>query len=127
MGDYTLDTSKRAEGAIVIDGHRYLRAGVTRTVQRALNRQRREATLLEAEAKQAEAAEDYDRVDELQDLEADCILSILGVLLVSENGAEPAAEYLKKAWLEDRLQLDTHLYPLMEHLLSSLEVGRPPA
>lgn len=127
MSDYTLDTTKRQEGAIIIDGHRYLRVGVTRTVQRVLNRQRREAQRLEAEAKKAEEAEDYDRVEELQDEEADCILNILGAMLVSENGAEPAGDYLKKAWLEDRLQLDTHMYPLMEHLFATLVVGDPPA
>lgn len=129
MKDHTLDTSKRAEGAIVIDGHRYVRVGATRSVQRTVNRLRREAKRLEAEAVAAEEAEDYDRVDELQDEEADCIFSILGALLTSENGAEPAADYLRKAWMEDRLQMDTHLYPLMNVLFAEMEAqsGRPPA
>jgi hypothetical protein len=129
MKDHTLDTSKRAEGAIVIDGHRYVRVGATRSVQRTVNRLRRDARRLENEALAAEEAEDYDRVDELQDEEADCIFSILGALLTSENGAEPAGAYLRQAWMEDRLQMDTHLYPLMNVLFAEMEAqsGRPPA
>jgi hypothetical protein len=129
MKDHTLDTSKRAEGAIVIDGHRYVRVGATRSVQRTVNKLRRDARRLEAEAIAAEEAEDYDRVDELQDEEADCIFSILGALLTSENGAEPVGAYLRQAWMEDRLQMDTHLYPLMNVLFAEMEAqsGRPPA
>ena len=127
MSDYTLDTTTRHEGAIIIDGHRYLRVGVTRSVQRTVNEKRRDVRRLEQEAKAAEDAEDYARLDEIQDEEAACILGILGALLTSENGAEPAGVYLERAWREDRLRLDVHLYPLMEHLFEGLVAPNPPA
>jgi hypothetical protein len=127
MSDYTLDTTQRAPGAIIIDGHRYLRAGITRSVQRAVNQRRRRITELEAEAATAEETNDTDKFDAVEDEVAEQILDILGVMLVSDNGAEPAGVYLKRAWAEDRLQLDTHLYPLMTHLFGEMQQPVPPA
>lgn len=127
MSDYTLNTEERAPGAIIIDGHRYLRVGITRTVQRTVNQKRRRISELEQEATAADAAKDYTRFEEIEDEVATQILDILGVMLVSENGAEPAGTYLKRAWVEDRLQLDTHLYPLMTHLFGEMQQPVPPA
>lgn len=127
MSDYTLDTTTRQEGAIIIDGHRYQRVGITRSVQRAVNQKRRRIAELEQEATTAEEAKLFDRFDEIEDEVAGHILDILGVMLVSENGAEPAGVYLKLAWADDRLQLDTHLYPLMTHLFGGMQQPVPPA
>ena len=127
MGDYTLNTNDRAPGAIIIDGHRYLRAGITRSVQRAVNQKRRRIAELEAAATAAETANDDDKFDAIEDEVAGVILEILGVMLVSENGSEPAGTYLQRAWMEDRLQLDTHLYPLMTHLFGEMPQPVPPA
>jgi hypothetical protein len=127
VSDYTLNTNDHAEGAIIIDGHRYLRRGLTRTVQKTVQRKRRELTKLEEQAKAAEEAEDYERSDELDDEAARCIIDMVGALLVSENGAEPAAVYLQEAWDSDRLQADRHLYPLMQMLVADMELPVPPA
>jgi hypothetical protein len=127
VSDYTLDTTKRPEGAIIIDGHRYLRTGITRSVQKTVNQKRRQLRALEAELTNAEEADDADRFDELEDEVADHVLDILGCLLTSENGSEPAGVYLKRAWQEDRLQLDTQVYPLMEHLMEGMAAPVPPA
>lgn len=126
MGDYTLDTTTRQEGAIIIDGHRYLRAGVTRTVQKKVNKERRALAELERLASEAEEDGDTARADELEDEAIKHGIALIGALLESENGAEPADVYLQGKWMAGELRADVHLWPLAAHLTEGMRTASPP-
>lgn len=127
MSDYTLDTTTRQEGAIIIDGHRYLRAGLTRTVQKTVNHERRILRNLEPQMAQAVEADDGERFDALEDEAVAHGLAMICALLEAENGAQPAHEYLQEKWMAGELRADVHLWPLIEHLTEGMQQPVPPA
>lgn len=127
MSDYTLDTTTRQEGAIIIDGHRYLRAGLTRTVQKRVMAEKRALRDLDKQMAEAEEAGDEDRQDELEDEAIRHGLALIGALLESENGAEPADVYLHQKWMAGELRADVHVWPLTEHLTEGMPKPVPPA